>query len=154
MNATMKSDVLVEPITLRDIRPLFPLMQAVEPGLQLSAWLAYAKRLTKPKAGLKSGIAVARRRGQTMPCGAVCYRLDRDLRFGSLLTAEHFIALDLLYPQAVLTALFDALDGLAAELRCSAIRSIVHDSRSDVVENLRDAGHRRDGMTLTKSVFP
>jgi hypothetical protein len=151
MNAMMKADVLVEPITLRDIRPLFPLMQAVEPGLQLSAWLAYAKRMTKPKGGLKSGIAVARRRGQAMPCGAVCYRLDRDLRFGSLLTAEHFIALDLLYPQAVLTALFEALDGLAAELHCSAIRSIVHDNRSDVAENLRDAGHRRDGMTLTKS---
>jgi hypothetical protein len=151
MNAMMKADVLVQPITLRDIRPLFPLMQAVEPGLQLSAWLTYAKRMTKPRAGHKTGIAVARRRGQIMPCGAVCYRLDRDLRFGSLLTAEHVVALDLLYPQAVLTALFDALDDLAAEFRCSAIRSIVHDNRPDVLENLRNAGHCRDGMTLTKS---
>jgi hypothetical protein len=151
MNEMSKPDLLVKPITLGDIRPLFPLMQAAEPGLQLSDWLIYARRMTKPKAGTKAGIAVARRRDQAMPCGAVCYRLDRDLRFGSLLTAEHFIALDLLYPQAVLSALFDALDGLAETLGCSAIRSIVHDGRSDILENLSIAGHRRDGMTLTKS---
>jgi hypothetical protein len=151
MDVITRAEILVEPSKLGDIRPLFPLMQAIEPGLPLAAWLGYARRIMKPKAGPKGGIAVARRRGQSMPCGAVCYRLDWDLRFGSLLTAEHFIALDLLYPKAVLTALFDALDRRAAELNCSAIRSIVHDGHSEVLDTLQVAGHRRDGLTLTKT---
>jgi hypothetical protein len=39
MNPTTLADVLVEPITQGDIRPLFPLMRAVDPELNLSAWL-------------------------------------------------------------------------------------------------------------------
>jgi hypothetical protein len=102
---------------------------------------------------------VARRRGHTLPCGAVHYRLDRNLRYGQLLTAEHFIAIDLLYPHAVLTALFEALDGVATACGCSAMRSILHenghdrghDSGADLLDRLSVAGHRRDGMTLTKT---
>jgi hypothetical protein len=124
MKAKTVAEVLVEPITPGDVRPLFPLMRAVEPNLQLSAWLGYSRRMTKAKAGARAGIMVARRRGHSLPCGAVHYRLDRNLRYGQLLTAEHFIAIDLLYPHAVLVALFDRL--------CVA-------------------GHRLDGMTLTKN---
>jgi hypothetical protein len=160
MNAMTMADVLVGPIAAGDIRPLYPLMQAAEPDLKLSAWLSYSRRMTKAKIGARAGIMVARRRGHTLPCGAVHYRLDRNLRYGQLLTAEHFIAIDLLYPHAVLTALFEALDGVA-------MRSILHenghengrdsghdsghDSGADLLDRLSVAGHRRDGMTLTKT---
>jgi hypothetical protein len=151
MNAMTMADVLVEPITLGDIRPLFPLMRAVEPELKLSAWLSYSRRMTKAKAGARAGIMVARRRGHSLPCGAVHYRLDRNLRYGQLLTAEHFIAIDLLYPHAVLAALFEALDGIATGCGCTAMRSILQDGRADLLDRLCVAGHRRDGMMLTKN---
>jgi hypothetical protein len=171
MNAMTMADVLVGPIAAGDIRPLYPLMQAAEPDLKLSAWLSYSRRMTKAKIGARAGIMVARRRGHTLPCGAVHYRLDRNLRYGQLLTAEHFIAIDLLYPHAVLTALFEALDGVATACGCSAMRSILHenghdsghdsgrdsghdrghDSGADLLDRLSVAGHRRDGMTLTKT---
>lgn len=154
MSKTPYSDVLVEPMTLGDIRPLFPLMRAIEPSLQLSAWLNYARSVVKAKPSTRAGILIARRRPQAMPCGAACYRLDRDLRYGSVLTAEHVIALDLLYPQAVLMALFDALDGLALRLGCGAIRSIAHDRGPDILEPLRIAGHRREGTMLAKHYGP
>ena len=106
---------------------------------------------------------VARRRGHSLPCGAVHYRLERNLRYGQLLTAEHFIAIDLLYPQAVLAALFEALDDIATKCGCSAMRSILHDSGhdnghdsghdsgADLLDRLCITGHRRDGMTITKT---
>jgi hypothetical protein len=151
MNAMTMPDVLVEPIALSDIRPLFPIMRAVDPELKLSAWLTYARRMTRVKTGARTGIMVARRRGHKLPCGAVHYRLDRNMRYGQMLTAEHFIAIDLLYPHAVLSALFEALDGIAMACGCKAMRSILHDSGTDLLDKLRVAGHRRDGMTLTKS---
>jgi len=150
MNATTTADVLVEPITVADVRPLFPVMRLAEPDLNLGTWLVYCRRMTRAKAGARAGIMVARRRGHSLPCGAIHYRLDRNLRHGRLLTVEHFVALDLLYPHAVLAALFKALDGVAAECGCTAIRSILHDSGVDTLDKLRIAGHRRDGMTLTK----
>jgi hypothetical protein len=125
MNAMTVAEVLVEPMTPGDIRPLFPLMRAVEPELKLSAWLSYSRRMTKAKGGARSGIMVARRRGHSLPCGAVHYRLDHNLRYGQLLTAEHFIAIDLLHPHAVLAALFEALDDLATTYGCGAMRSAV-----------------------------
>ena len=98
---------------------------------------------------------VARRRGHSLPCGAVHYRLERNLRYGQLLTAEHFIAIDLLYPQAVLAALFEALDDIATKCGCSAMRSILHDSGhdsgADLLDRLCITGHRRDGVTITKT---
>jgi hypothetical protein len=151
MNPTTLADVLVEPITQGDIRPLFPLMRAVDPELNLSHALRYSRRLTRSKAGARAGMMVARRRGHKLPCGAVHYRLDRNLRYGQMLTAEHFIAIDLLYPHAVLAALFEALDEVATACGCNAMRSILHDSRADLLDKLGVAGHRRDGMTLTKS---
>jgi hypothetical protein len=151
MNAMMLADVLVKPITVGDIRPLFPLMRAVEPEIKLSAWIRYSRSMTKAKAGARAGIIVARRRGHNLPCGAVHYRVDRNLRYGQLLTAEHFIAIDLLYPNKVLAALFEALDAIAVDYGCSAMRSILRDTKPEVLDNLSVAGHRRDGMTLTKN---
>ena len=150
MNAMTMADVSVGPMTQADIRPLFPLMQAAEPELKLSAWLRYSRRMNRAKARTRGGIMVARRPGRILPCGAVHYRLDHNLRHGQLLTAEHFIAIDLLYPHAVLAALFTALDDIAAERDCSAMRSILHDGRADLLDRLCVAGHRRDGVTLTK----
>ena len=145
------ANVLVEPMTRGDIRPLFPLMRAVEPDLKLSVWLSYGRRMTLTRRGARAGIMVARRHGHSLPCGAVHYRLDRNLRYGQLLTAEHFIAIDLLYPHAVLAALVQALDLIARNCGCGAMRSILHDSRGDLLDNLSIAGHCQDGMTLTKN---
>jgi hypothetical protein len=151
MMSRVQNEIAVESIAAADIRPLFPLVRAVEPGLLWPQWDRYARRVARSGPRAKEGIVVARRRGHAMPCGAVCYRLDRDLRLGSVLTAEHFIAVDLLYPHAVLAALAMALDELAKRFGCDAIRSILHDRDPKIAEDLGGAGHNRDGLMLTKS---
>jgi hypothetical protein len=150
MNSRIRNDVTVEALTAGDIRPLYPLVMAVEPGLLWPQWDRYARRMVRTMPRAKEGIVVARRRGHALPCGAVCYRLDRDLRHGLVLTAEHFVAIDLLYPQAVLAALAQALDDLADRFDCAAIRSVVHDRDVTVADNLSIIGHNRDGLMLTK----
>lgn len=146
--------MVVQPIQIGDVRPLFPLVQAQEAGLTWFQWQAYAKRVAKSHRMAREGILVARRSGQPLPCGAVCYRIDRDLRFGRILTVEHVIALDLLYPQSVRSALTAALERLALNLGCNIIRAIVPDHHAEVAEELRKAGHSEDGRTLTKHCRP
>ena len=152
MNSLTIADVVVTRIAPGDIRPLFPLMRSVGPELKLSSWLSYSRRMAKVKVGARAGMMVARRRGHGLPCGAVHYRLEHNLRYGHLLTAEHFIALDLLYPHAVLVALFKALDDVATAYGCNAVRSILHDSGVDLLDKICLAGYRRDGMMLTKKL--
>lgn len=150
MEPGTQQEVLVGPILIGDIRPLFPLMQVQDTSLTWPRWRAYARRLLRSGVQARQGIMVARRAGHPMPCGAVCYRLDHDLHVGRIMTAEHFVALDLLYPGVVRTALARALEGRASELGCSVIRALVHESDAEVAEDLRHAGHRPDGFMLVK----
>jgi hypothetical protein len=150
MDKGAQQRMVVQPMQIGDVRPLFPIVQAQDAGLTWLRWQSYAKRAARSKLSARMGILVARRSGHALPCGAVCYRLDHDLRFGRVLTVEHVIALDLLYPQAVRSALTAALENLAVALGCDVIRSILSDHDVELVEELRLAGHSVDGRTLTK----
>jgi hypothetical protein len=144
--------MIVERLRPEDIRTVYPLMREAAPSLSMPNWLNYARRLLRDAASPKKGILVARRRNLQHPSGAVCYRQERHIAYGDMLTAEHFIALDLLYPEDVLAALLAELDKIALLLGCSAIRSIVHGRRPETIDDLKSAGHHIDGVTLTKHV--
>ena len=154
MDKRAQQRMVVQPMQIGDVRPLFPLVQAQDAGLTWLRWQSYAKRVARSKPGAREGILVARRSGHALPCGAVCYRLDHDLRFGRVLTVEHVIALDLFYPQLVRSVLTTALESLAIALGCDVIRSILSDQDAELVEELRLAGHGQDGLTLTKHCRP
>jgi hypothetical protein len=136
-------------------------MRLATPALSLTRWLCYAGSLADSAARATAGILVASRGGAAHPCGAVCYQQDRHPQYGKILCAEHFIALDALFPEAVLAALLTGLDGVAALLGCSAIRSVVstRPARSSkarpmpdeaLLEELQTAGYRPSGLTLLK----
>ena len=144
-------ELVVESPAAADVRTLFPLMREIDPTLDLKRWLAYARPLVQRRDG-RAGILVARRAGRRFPCGAVCYHLSRDLEHGVVLTAEHFITLDLLYPQAVLRALQATLEKIAARLGCHAVRAIVRGGRSDLAEDLRRSGLDKDGIMMIRPV--
>lgn len=143
-------EIVVQPMQIGDVRPLFPLIQARDPGLVWSRWQSYAKRVAKSKPGSREGILVARRSGRMLPCGAACYRLDHDLRFGRILTVEHLVAVDLFHPQVVRAALAKALEMVAMDLGCDVIRAILPEGDAETAEALRLSGHRQDGRTLAK----
>lgn len=141
---------IVEPLARERIRAVYPLIREAIPGLDLSAWLKFARGVTGVRRDIRSGIIVARREGHDHPSGLFCFRVDRDPALDKVLVAEHFVAIDLLHPAAVLNALVAELDGLARRLGCNAIRSVVH--RPDIAGGLTQAGHAAIGSILGKAL--
>ena len=159
--------VIVGRLARDQFRTVYPLMREAIPTLSLAHWMRYARRLadtavsatteTMTMSSVKTGILVARRAGAAHPSGAVCYQLASHLEYGSVMRAEHFVALDALFPDIILAALLAALDGIAACLKCSAIQSIVNSRPRHVADEallveLRIAGYRAEGVMLLKVV--
>jgi hypothetical protein len=141
-------DFITEVLSRDQIRAVYPLVREAFPTLDLSGWLRFARQLTGPRRSGQCGIIAARREGRAFPCGLFCYRVETDLKLGRVLVADHFVAVDLLDPAAVLVALVDELDGLAKRLGCQAVRSLVHGGAPEVEDGLHAAGHRPEGASL------
>ena len=142
------ADFIIEELSREQIRSVYPLVREAFPTLDLSAWLRFARQLVGPRRGGQCGIVAARRGGRPFPCGLFCYRVEADLKLGKVLIADHFVAVDLLDPAAVLTALVEELDRLAKRLGCRAMRSLVHGGAPDVEDGLYAAGHRPEEASL------
>lgn len=142
------ADFIIDVLSRDQIRSVFPLVREAVPTLDLANWLRFARQLTVPRRGGQCGIIAARREGREFPSGLFCYRVEDDLKLGKVLIADHFVAVDLLDPAAVLAALVEELDGLAKRLGCQAVRSLVHSGPSDVEGGLYAAGHRPEGASL------
>jgi len=142
------TDFIVEVLSREQIRSVYPLVREAVPTLDLSGWLRFARQLTAPRRSSQCGIIAARREGRTFPSGLFCYRVSDDLNLGKVLIADHFVAVDLLEPAAVLAALVEELDRLAKRLDCHAVRSLVHGGASEVAGGLHAAGHRPEGASL------
>ncbi len=145
-------ELLIEPLAMGHISAVYPLMRTADPSLSLAGWLRFARRAVGPRPGAPHGVLVARRAALKHPCGAVCYRRHRDMHRRAILTAEHFIAMDLLYPAAILEALIGGLEPVAHRLGCETIRSIVHGSAGTLIETLEHHGHMPEAITMTKQV--
>ncbi len=142
------ADFIIEVLSRDQIRAVYPLVREAVPTLDLSGWLRFARQLVGPRRTAQSGIVAARREGRLFPCGLFCYRVEHDLKLGKVLKADHFVAVDLLDPAAVLAALVEELDSLAKRLGCQAVRSLVHGGVPEVEGGLYAAGHRPEGSSL------
>lgn len=142
------ADFIIEVLSREQIRSVYPVVREAVPTLVLSTWLRFARQLTGARRNEQCGIVAARREGRTFPCGLFCYRVADDLKLGKVLIADHFVAVDLLEPAAVLGALVEELDGLAKRLGCQAVRSLLHGGAPDVEGGLYTAGHRPEPASL------
>jgi hypothetical protein len=147
-------DFIIEALSREQIAAVYPLIREAVPALSLTQWLRYARPLTGARRTGQSGIVVARREGRAYPCGMFCYRVDVDLALGKVLVADHFVAVDLLDPGAVVAALVDELDVLAHRLECRAVRSLVHGGVREVADSLDAAGHRPERAALLLKQLP
>ena len=142
------AEFIIGVLSRDDIRAVYPLVREAVPTLDLATWLRFARQLTGPRRGEQCGIVAARREGRAFPCGLFCYRVEDDLKLGKVLVADHFVAVDLLDPAAVVAALVEELDDLARRQGCKAVRSLVHGGVPDVVDSLDAAGHRLEDSSL------
>jgi hypothetical protein len=142
------ADFIIEVLSREQSRSVYPLVREAVPTIDLSTWLRFARRLTGKRGGGQSGIIGARRKGRTYPSGLFCYRVELDLKLGKVLIADHFVAVDLLDPAAVIAALVEELDRLAKRLGCQAVRSLMHGGAPGLECGLYAAGHRPEGASF------
>jgi hypothetical protein len=145
---------IVEPLARHQIAATFPLIRETLPKLDIASWTRLARRVTDPRRARQHGILVARRDKRQHASGLFYYRRELDLQHGCILVADHFVAIDLLDPRPVLAALIEALERLAYTMECSAIRSVVHASSTEIAQELFSAGHYLEGATLWKTLTP
>jgi hypothetical protein len=119
-------------------------------GLDLAGWLLFVKQTATARRAGRAGIVGARRTNRPYPCRLFCYRVDKDVAQGRISIAEHFVAVDLLEPAAVLAALVADLDMLGPRLGCAAVRSIMHGTGAKIAGGLARAGHTAAGTLLFK----
>ena len=134
------------------VHTVYPLVREVVPTLDLKTWMRIAKRIANPRRADQGGIRVVFRSPRQLPCGLFLYRREHDLAHGPILIAEHMVAVDVLDPQSVMSALVNELDALAERLGCSAIRTMVLGQTSLAASGLYAAGHRPEGATLWKPI--
>ncbi len=144
---------IIQPLSSEQLLSVYPLVREAVPSLERVAWVRFARQLTSARRANPAGIVAAWRQGRNFPCGLFCYRVDNDLQRGRILIAEHFVAVDLLNPQAVLAALVAELEALAVRLDCAAVRSVLHGD-SEVTGGLCAAGHVPEGSLLLKPILP
>lgn len=148
----MPPPFIVQALPPDQLLSVYPLVRETMPSLEPAAWLRFARQHVMGRRGGQAGIVAAWRQGRSFPCGLFCYRVDNDLALGTVLVAEHFVAVDLLDPQAVLSALVAELEDLATRLDCKAVRSVVHGGDPVVQSGLSAAGHEPIGSLLVKPV--
>jgi hypothetical protein len=142
---------VVSPLAGEEARLAYPLIRESEPGVALDSWLSFVKR-TAHRRARHTGIMVATRTGQRFPSGLFCYRCHEDLALGHVVTADYFVAIDILDPAPVVSAMVLALEKLGAGLECHAVRSVVH-RRADVLTDcLRTSGHRVEATNFVKHI--
>ena len=148
------SGLSCHPLPPEQASAVFPLLREAIPGLDLRAWLRFARRAADPKRAGREGIIVVVRAPRTMPCGLFVYRKEDELGHGNVLVAEHFVAVDLLDAEPVMQALIAELDLVAKRLGCGAIRAMVLNPSSATAAQLASAGHLPAGSALWNDVQP
>jgi hypothetical protein len=139
----------VHPLSGEDARSAYPLIREVEPEVALLTWLTFVRRVTRPGAG-RMGIMVATRAGQRFPSGLFCYRCHADLVLGTVVTADYFVAVDMLDPAPVVGAMVSELEVLGERLKCDAVCSIVHSRAEAFGGCLQASGHQMKAKRFIK----
>ncbi len=144
----------VGPLQPGDARAVFPLIREASPAVALPRWLSYVRTVTSGRLAGQAGVVVARRVGRAYPCGLFCYRVENELERGRVLTADHFVAVDLLDPAAVLDALVRELEALGVRQGCSAVRGVVHGTQTELAGGLSAAGHALEASLFVRRLEP
>jgi hypothetical protein len=150
-DGTMTKAFSTSPLTADQIALLFPLVSAVVPQIDLAHWRSFARPLAEDMAPPRSG-AICLRNAAGYACGLLSYRVERDLRHGSVLAVDFFVALDLVSDEGTTHALLEAAEAKAMELHCSAMRICSHVTQTTLVDRLAAAGHRKEATVFWKAV--
>jgi len=136
----------------------YPLVQLLQPNLSLEAWDQFtASHFGTIEAGERGIFTVEDDRGCIL--ALLAYTIDPDLCHRRVLIVKDVIAVTPLdrLKELALSALFEAIEDLAKEKRCLAVRTRIIESESrGKAEALRvsllSQGHEHDHVVLRKTL--
>lgn len=154
----MKRRFIAKQLLPERLDDAFPIARAAVPSLSLERWRAFAgESVAVADRATPPGIMVVENdRGYIQ--GLCTYRLQHDMRLGTILTVDDLVALDLVDDGAIAGVLIDALEARARAFGCSAIRlHVAEDSQARpnspmLYEFLKRTGHAVDAVRLVKPV--
>ncbi|HYD30223.1 MAG TPA: hypothetical protein VEB64_05120 [Azospirillaceae bacterium] len=165
----MDDAYFVKPLGRRQIDQAFPVVSACSPGIGVERWRAFAAAVIpaadleaapssphaivmaddSPATPAPTGIITAQSdRGYIH--GLFSYAVEPDLRHGRVLTADNFVVLDLVDPDAPATVLLKAMEHLARRLGCGAIHASLPEGAAPMLNRLHHAGHHPEARRLCK----
>ena len=120
---------LVRRLAPADIPLLYPLVRMSFPHISLQEWGRIGRRLSRPAKHVREGILVAHYGTARPPCAMATFRRGFDLYSGDTLTSDYIITLSYTQRQKIMDALVPAMETLARELGCDAIRTFSYSKR-------------------------
>jgi hypothetical protein len=152
----MKRHFIAKQLVPERVDDAFPIARAAVPGLTLERWRVFTgDAVTVGDRASPPGIMVVENeRGYIQ--GLCTYRLQHDMRHGTILAVDDLVVLDLVDNGAVAAALVDAVEARARAVGCDAIRlHLAEDAKARptspvLYEFLKRTGHAVDAVRLVK----
>jgi len=154
----MKRRFIAKQLLPERLDDAFPIARAAVPSLTLERWRIFAgESVAIADRAAPPGIMVVENdRGYIQ--GLCTYRLQHDMRHGTILAVDDLVALDLVDDGAIARVLIGALEERARAFGCSAIRlHVAEDAQARpnspmLYEFLKCTGHAVDAVRLVKPV--
>ncbi|GCE80820.1 hypothetical protein LV478_05655 [Komagataeibacter oboediens] len=113
-----------------DVPLLYPLIRIALPHISMRDWIRIGRRLARSGPRVREGILVAHYGIARPPCAMATFRRGFDLYSGDTLTSDYIITLSYTQRQKIVDALIPAMETLARELGCDAIRMFSYSNRA------------------------
>lgn len=140
-------------LAAEDIDIAFPLIHAALPDVSLATWRDFARGFIGLPSPYPAG-AIGLRNEAGYLCGILTYRVDRDLRHGTVLSVDIFAALDVTGEEAAMRALLLAAEAKAHELRCGVARIQIEGRQGARTQRLLASGYRQQSSVFSKALAP
>lgn len=138
-------------LTPEQIPVVFPLVHAAAPEIDLSTWRRFVRSLGEGTLSSPSG-GLGLRNEAGYICGLLVFRADLDLRHGRVLAVSLFIALDLVNEEEAASALLQAAEAKARELRCAATHIRLDAATRSLAQRFSGAGYRKEADVFCRSL--
>jgi hypothetical protein len=132
-----------------DAAQTLPLAQVTWPGVDLDHWRNYIRSYTAGASKGASGI-IALRDASDYFSAMFAYRLDLDVRRGSVLMVQLFTAVDLANSPTFTVRLLTAAEAKARELDCASVEIRLYRGQSNLAMQLRTLGLTDGGAIVSK----
>ncbi len=138
-------------LTPDQIAVVFPLVHAAVPEINLDTWRGFVRSLGEGTTSSPSGVLGVRNEAGYI-CGLLIFRAEQDLRHGKVLAINLFIALDLVNEEEAASALLQAAEAKAGELKCAATHVRIDSAQKSLPHRFTAAGYRNEAEIFCKSV--